>query len=68
MANTPVETEKLICESCGIYMEEMEANFTYLNRSFRHKVMRCPECGMVYIPEDLARGRMRIVEMTLEEK
>jgi transposase len=46
----------------------MDAQFSYLKRSFRHKVPRCPECGQVYIPEDLARGRMREVETTLEDK
>jgi Fe-S oxidoreductase len=60
--------ETLVCEPCGCALEWMEAEFSYLGRSFRHKVMRCPECGMPYIPEDLARGRMRIVEMALEEK
>jgi hypothetical protein len=49
-------------------MEEMEAHFSYLKRTFKHKVMRCPACGQIYIPEDLAKGRMREVEYTLEEK
>jgi Fe-S oxidoreductase len=60
--------EKLICERCGCEMDWMEAEFSYLGRRFRHKVMRCPECGTAYVPEELARGRMRIVEMALEEK
>jgi hypothetical protein len=30
--------------------------------------MRCPDCGLPYVPEPLARGRMRIVEMALEDK
>ena len=58
----------LICEHCDAGMKEMEAEFSYLNRSFRHKVMRCPVCGLAYIPEELARGRMREVEMALEDK
>ncbi|MDR3364611.1 MAG: hypothetical protein LBS91_06670 [Clostridiales Family XIII bacterium] len=60
--------ETLICEYCDAAMQEMEAAFSYLGRSFRHKVMRCPVCGLVYIPEELARGRMREVEMALEDK
>jgi uncharacterized protein with PIN domain len=58
----------LICESCDAEMKEMDAEFSYLGRAFRHKVMRCPVCGLVYIPEELARGRMRQVEMALEDK
>jgi uncharacterized protein with PIN domain len=60
--------QKLICERCNIEMEAMEAQFSYLKRTFKHKVLRCPKCGQIYIPEDLAKGRMREVEYTLEEK
>ena len=49
-------------------MRLMEAQFSYLKRSFRHKVLRCPQCGQIYISEELARGRMREVETTLEDK
>jgi transposase len=49
-------------------MTESEVEFSYLNRSFRHKVPRCPECGQVYISEKLASGRMSDVEKQLEEK
>ncbi|MDR1572400.1 MAG: hypothetical protein LBS32_07740 [Clostridiales Family XIII bacterium] len=57
-----------ICDRCKVELRLMDAQFSYLKRSFRHKVPRCPECGQVYIPEDLARGRMREVETTLEDK
>ena len=60
--------DALLCGLCGVGMKEMDAEFSYLGRSFRHKVMRCPDCGLVYIPETLARGRMREVEMALEDK
>jgi hypothetical protein len=58
----------VIHEACNAQLIEMEAQFSYLGRSFRHKVLRCPACGLVYIPEGLARGRMREVEMALEDK
>ena len=58
----------LICEECQVEMVDMEVEFTYLSRAFRHKVPRCPECGLVFIPEDLAAGRMNEVEILLEEK
>jgi phage FluMu protein Com len=62
------EKQKLICDKCQVEMVELEVEFSYLNRSFRHKVPRCPECGQVYISEELAKGRMRDVEKNLEEK
>ena len=62
------EKQILICDKCKVEMKEYEVEFTYLNRSFRHKVPRCPECGQVYISEKLASGRMGDVEKQLEEK
>ena len=59
---------KLVCARCNAEMTLMEAHFTYLDRSFKHKVPRCPICGQIYIPEALAKGRMREVEIALEEK
>lgn len=57
-----------ICDRCKVEMRLMDTQFSYLKRSFRHKALRCPSCGQVYIPEELARGRMREVEKTLEDK
>jgi hypothetical protein len=62
------EKQTLICDKCKVEMAEYEVQFSYLNRSFRHKVPRCPQCGQVYIPEELAGGRMSEVEKLLEDK
>ena len=59
---------KLICDKCQVEMVEMDTQFLYLDRSFRHKVLRCPKCGQIFIPEQLARVRMREVEATIEDK
>ena len=58
----------LICNKCRVPLEEIEVTFRYLTKQFRPKVSRCPQCGQVYIPEDLAKGRMAEVEKILEEK
>jgi uncharacterized protein with PIN domain len=63
-----LRAEQLICEPCQVAMEPIEAHFTYLKRTFKHKVLRCPVCGQIYISEQLAKGRMREVEVALEEK
>ena len=62
------EKQTPICSRCKVKMELIEAQFSYLERSFRHKVPRCPQCGQVYVPEDLAKGQMSKVETSLEEK
>lgn len=58
----------MICDKCKVEMEEMDANFSYLDRTFRHKVLRCPSCGQVCLSEDLVTGRMSEVEALIEEK
>lgn len=60
--------KKLICSKCACELKEMDTQFTYLDKKFRHKVLRCPKCGQVFIPEDLAKGKMALLEKSLEEK
>lgn len=62
------EKQILICDRCKVEMEEIDANFSYLDRTFRHKVSRCPQCGQVVLSEDLVTGRMSEVEALIEEK
>lgn len=59
---------KLMCNRCQVALEPIEASFSYLDRSFKHTVHRCPSCGQVYIPEDMATSKMKQVEEALEEK
>jgi hypothetical protein len=62
------EKSKLICSRCQVALEPAEASFSYLGRSFKHMVNRCPSCGQVYIEEEMAQGKMKQVEEALEEK
>lgn len=62
------EKQILICDKCKLEMEEIEANFSYLDRTFRHKVLRCPQCGQVVLSEELVTGRMSEVESLMEDK
>ena len=58
----------LICDRCKVEMQEMDTQFSYLGRSFRHKVNRCPECGQVCLSDELVNGRMSEVESMMEDK
>jgi YgiT-type zinc finger domain-containing protein len=62
------EQKKLFCCKCQKEMEIKRTDFTYLDHSFFTDLPRCPECGMVYISEELAKGRISDVEMQLEDK
>lgn len=62
------EKQTLICDKCKVEMVDIEVQFSYLKKTFRHKVKRCPECGQVCISEELANGRMSMAEKMLEDK
>ncbi|HHW08260.1 MAG TPA: DNA-binding protein [Clostridia bacterium] len=42
--------------------------FNYLGHTFSHDVPACPKCCKVFIPQELAEGRMAQVEEQLEDK
>ena len=62
------ENKQLMCASCNVALEPTRAYFSYLEHSFHTDVLRCPECGQVFIPESLAKGRMTEVEISIEDK
>jgi hypothetical protein len=63
-----MEEEKLICFKCQKELELKKTNFSYLGHIFFTEVPRCPQCGLVFISEDLVKGRISEVEMQMEDK
>jgi ribosomal protein S27AE len=56
---------------CGKCKEELVVKkivFSYLGHTVSHEVRACPKCGKVFIPEELAEGKMAEVEEQLEDK
>jgi YgiT-type zinc finger domain-containing protein len=58
----------LICFRCRKALEPRKTDFTYLGHTFYADLPRCPECGQVYISEELVRSRIIQVEMNMEDK
>ena len=56
------------CRRCGVVMEMTKTYFEYLGHGFHTDVLRCPECGEVFIPEELAMGKIADIERNLEDK
>ncbi len=56
------------CSTCDLPLEPGQIMVSYLGNSYPVNLMRCPNCGMVLVPEDLALGRMVEVEKALEDK
>ena len=62
------EPRTLICQKCRLELKPRKTDFTYLGHTFYADMLKCPGCGEVYIPEELARGRIAEVEMQMEDK
>ncbi|MFV0361884.1 MAG: DVU_1557 family redox protein [Suipraeoptans sp.] len=58
----------LRCDKCDKLLEPKEVQLSYMDSAFNVTLPSCPICGMVYIPEELAKGRMKHVEKSLEDK
>ena len=56
------------CAKCNCPLEPKKTVFEYLGRVFTHDVSCCPTCGRVFIPPELAEGKMAEVEEQLEDK
>jgi hypothetical protein len=56
------------CANCGVALEVGKVDISYLGSSFPVELLKCPNCGLVLIPEELALGKMAEVEKALEDK
>jgi ribosomal protein S27AE len=65
---TPEEQQQWQCGKCGIPLEISPVRVAYLGSGFPVDLLKCPQCGAVYIPENLALGKMADVEKALEDK
>lgn len=56
------------CADCGELLVPGKVEISYLGNSFPVDLLKCPKCGLVFIPEELALGKMAKVEKMLEDK
>ena len=59
---------KLTCNKCKVPLVKGKAKFMYLENGFPVEMPVCPKCGFVYVPEELALGKVLAVERALEDK
>ena len=59
---------KLTCHKCGVPLVKDTAAFGYLDNAFPVELPVCPKCDFVYVPEELAMGKVLSVEKVLEDK
>ena len=56
------------CAKCGVPLVAGKVTVEYLGSAYPVDLYKCPKCGQVLVPEELALGRMVEVEKTLEDK
>ena len=64
----PISEKKLVCAKCGVPLKPGNVTLSYMGSNFPVELYKCPDCGLVYIPEALATGKMQQVEAALEDK
>ena len=62
------EQQQWMCACCNMPLIITQVMIAYLDSAFPVDLPKCPSCGMVYIPESLALGKMAEVEKSLEDK
>ncbi len=59
---------ELTCLKCGKELMPGKVTVSYLGSEFPVELSICPVCGTVFVPEELAVGKMLQVEQALEDK
>jgi len=62
------DENSLVCTRCDAPLVKSDTKFDYLGHIFTHNAQKCPVCGMVYVSEELAAGRIAEIETLLEDK
>ena len=56
------------CHRCDRPLTVGPVTVTYMGAQFETQLARCPQCGMVLVPEETALGQMAEAEQILEDK
>lgn len=68
MAEQRTTAPSLSCEKCQRELVLGKVTVSYLGNSFPVELLKCPGCGITFVPEELATGKMLQVEQALEDK
>ena len=56
------------CFRCGVALISDKVHMQYLRSAFPTQVLKCPDCGLIYIDENTVMTKALEVERALEEK
>ncbi len=63
-----ISQQNLVCVKCRVPLTLGQVTLSYMGSNFPVELYKCPRCGLVFIPEALATGKMQQVETALEDK
>jgi len=58
----------IYCFRCNIPLASDKVFLSYLRSTFPTQLLKCPDCGLVYISEELATTKAVEVEKSIEDK
>ncbi len=56
------------CARCDLPLEPEQVTVSYLGSAYQVELLKCKNCGLVLVTEELALGKMAEVEQILEDK
>ncbi len=62
------ENIDMICAKCNKELVLSPVQLNYMGNGFPVELPCCPICKMIFVPEELAMGKMLHVEKSLEDK
>jgi Fe-S oxidoreductase len=65
---SPGADPPVLCHACNEILTPCKNHVEYLSSRFDVAMLQCPGCGIVYVSQALARGKMAEVEKILEDK
>ena len=70
MKNAPVTPQDLEwqCHQCRQPLVVKPVMVSYMGNHFNAELPQCPQCGFVFVSEEIAMGKMAEVERILEDK
>ena len=63
-----VQEKDWTCDKCGLPLRTGPVELTYWGITLSYDLPKCPQCGLVFISEEMAAVRMAEVEQILEDK
>jgi len=60
--------EQWMCRKCGKPLQTKKMVFEYIGNNISYELPACPDCGFVFVPKDLAEGKIAETEVLLEDK